>query len=248
MDHAVRSAPRGRQTDPAADPEMVEGWGDGRRPTGGNGDRYSAGGGDFAAAGERVSAPRFRPLGGSLAEEGSARTGGCCPLRGRSGGGVSEQNRSRAFSERVSGKAGEVRSGASSGEDATAGVRPFCGRGPAQAGREETGDIHVPRIYPPMWNQSAGSVHGLASDGEQADGSEAEANKADAAPPDARAAEPDRGMAAECFAGLLSVPRCAGKPSGDERFSASAAADVAKHASSSKSAAQCQLGAPRPSL
>jgi len=145
-------------------------------------------------------------------------------------------------------QAGEVRSGASSGEDATAGVRPFCGRGPAQAGREETGDIHVPRIYPPMWNQSEGSVHGLASDGEQADGSEAEANKADAAPPDARAAEPDRGMAAECFAGLLSVPRCAGKPSGDERFSASAAADVAKHASSSKSAAQCQLGAPRPSL
>src|ERR1051325_3925083 len=120
MDHAVRSAPRGRQPDTAPDPEMVEGWGNGRRPTGGDGDRYTAGSRDFAAAGECLPALRFRPLGGSLAEEGSARASGCCPLRGRSGSGVSEQSRCRAVPERVSGKAGEVRSGTPSREDATA--------------------------------------------------------------------------------------------------------------------------------
>src|ERR1017187_5459528 len=166
---------------------MVEGWGDGRRPMGGDGDRHAARSGDLAAAGERVPALRFRPLGGSLAQEGSARTSGCGPLRGRSGGGVSEQSRCRAVPERVSGKAGKVRSGTSSGKDAVAGVRPVGGRGPGAAGGEETGDVDLPGFHPPVWTQPEGPVHGLAPDGEQADGDKAEADQAEAALPDARA-------------------------------------------------------------
>jgi ribosomal protein L11 methyltransferase len=80
---------------------------------------------------------------------------------------------------------GKVRTGTSSGENAVAGVRPICGRNRAQAGREETGDVHVPRTYSPVWDQSEGLFHGLAQDGQQADGGKAEADQADAAPPDA---------------------------------------------------------------
>jgi len=42
-----------------------------------------------AAAGKRVPAPRLRPLGGSMATESGTRASDSCPLRGRSGNGVS---------------------------------------------------------------------------------------------------------------------------------------------------------------
>src|SRR6202035_1436752 len=151
-------------------------------------------------------------------------------------------------SQGVRGTAGEIRSGSPPGKDALAGVRPVCGRGSAQAGREETGDVHIPWIYPPVGNQSEGSVHGLAPDGEQANGGKAEADEAEAARRADRAAGTDRDVAAERLAGLLSIPRCAGKSSGDEHLPASAPAAVAKYASSSQPAAQCQLAAHRPTL
>jgi hypothetical protein len=245
MDHEVRSASRGRQPHSAPHSEMAEGGSAGRRRMEGDGDGHAAGRGNLAAAGERAPALRFRPVGGSMATERGARTSCCGPLRGRSGGGISVSGGSGAVLERLSGTVGEVRTGTSYGEDAPSGVRPVCGRNPAQAGREETGNIHVPRIYPPVWDQSEGPFRGLAQDGEQAGGGKAEADQADAAPPDARAARSDRGMAAERGPGLLSVPRSAGESPDDEHLSGTASQAVAatlRHRSQRRSDQWARIG------
>src|SRR5208283_6076869 len=63
------------------------------------------------------------------------------------GGGVSAPGGSRALSERVSGAAGEVRTGAAPRQDAADRVREVRTGEPESAGRRRTGKLHVSGVH-----------------------------------------------------------------------------------------------------
>jgi len=72
----------------------------------------------------------------------------------------------------------------------------------ASAWREETGDVHLPRLCSLLWPESAGSVRDLASDGQRAHAGNAEANQAEVAPPD----QTGLGYGAFCRASIKTMP------------------------------------------
>ena len=80
----------------------------------------------------------------------------------------------RAVPARISGTAGEVRAGITSGEDAADRVRAVRRPKPKAAWRGKTGDLHVSGFHALLWAaQQQWSIHRLADNGEEADGGEA---------------------------------------------------------------------------
>src|ERR1035441_2561960 len=118
LDDQVCRAPNWRQEDRPLDPEMVEGGRDGARSVGRDKGGDSARCGDFAASGQSLPALCTRPLGRPVAAEGSDGRCDYRPLRGRRCTGVPAPKRSRAVPGAVAGTAGEIRTGATSRENA----------------------------------------------------------------------------------------------------------------------------------
>ena len=88
--------------------------------------------------------------------------------------GFQEPGGSRAVPGRVSGAAGQVRSGITCGEDAADRVRAVRRPKPEAAWRGKAGDLHVPGFHALLWeDHSRRSFHRLAEHGEEADGGEA---------------------------------------------------------------------------
>src|SRR5260370_42301713 len=64
---------------------------------------------------------------------------------------VFSTGRKLSVPERVPGTAGEVRFGATSGQDPTGRVRAVRRSRPESAGRGKTRDLHFPGLYPLLW-------------------------------------------------------------------------------------------------
>src|SRR5712691_1314592 len=118
VDGQVRGASDRRQSDRAPDPEMAEGGRDGGRPVVRDGGRDATGGGDIAGPCQSLPAPRTRSVGKPVAEAGSDGRCDHRAVRRRRRTGVSASGRSQTVSGAAAGTGGEVRAGATPGEDA----------------------------------------------------------------------------------------------------------------------------------
>src|ERR1039458_4627416 len=150
---------------------MVEGGDLGGWPMVGIEGGYSARGGGFAAARQRVPALRIRPMGRSLAQESGQGRRDCRPIRRRSGGGLRKPSGSRAVSEGISGAFGEVRFGIACGKDAADRVRAVCRTKSETTWGGKDRNLHVPGLHA-LLREAPGrrQLHRLTHNGKEASG------------------------------------------------------------------------------
>jgi len=144
-------------------------------------------GSPLTAAGKRVPALRFRSMGRGLARESGDRRQDRCPVRRRSRGGLSAPGGRRAVSEGVSGAAGEVRVGSSSGKDEANCVGARSLAKPETGRPGEARNVHVPWVHARLRRELERLFPGLAGNGREADEGQAPAEQAGVARSDARA-------------------------------------------------------------
>src|SRR5450759_352057 len=95
-------------------------------------------------------------------------------------GGIPAPGRGRAVSPGIPGTAGEVRAGASSGQDEADRVRQVCTGQPATAGSRRTGELRISGVHAHVRDHQVRALYHLAADGEETLGGETAASQADA--------------------------------------------------------------------
>jgi site-specific DNA recombinase len=163
-----------------------------------------------AAAGERVPALRFRSVGEGLAQESGHRRHDRRPVCRRSRGGLPAPGGRRAVSEGVSGAAGEVRTGSSSGQDEVDCVWERNLAEPETGRPGEARNVHVPWVHALLRRELERLFSGLAGNGREADEGQAPADQAGVARSDARAGRGHREVAEAGGVGLLPISCRAG--------------------------------------